>query len=161
MKNQKIQDERVVVQRRKVNSEAYGILMIVLFASILVQQLILNAPFEQYAVEVICFFGMAIYMIIRYMTLGLNIYGDGKRTKNLPVLNSIATGLIVTAINGVLNYIKYEEHYTDNMGYFLATLIVAFISATVFTFVVLSCIHYLNKRKQDEIQQKLDENEYK
>jgi len=53
MKKQDMQDERVVAQRRKINSEAYGILMIVLLGSILVQQFLLNAPFKQYAVEVI------------------------------------------------------------------------------------------------------------
>lgn len=153
-------DERVAAQRRKINSEAYGILMIVLLASILVQQYLLNAPFEQYAVEFICFFGMSLYMIIRYMMLGLNIYGEGKRAKVIPFVNSIVTGIAVTAINGVLNYTQYAEHYReDGIGFFIAVLAVTFISATLLTFVVLSFLHYLNKKKQAKIQKQLDEKE--
>jgi len=159
MKRQNMQDERVVAQRRKINSEAYGILMIVLLGSILVQQFLLNAPFEQYAVEVICFLGMSIYMIVRYMTVGLNIYDEGKRAKGIPLLNSIVTGIIVTAINGVLNYTKYAEHYKDNIGFFIATLVFTFISSTISVFVVLSCFKYLNNKQQAKIKKQLDEDE--
>ena len=51
MKNQTIRDERVISQRRKVSSEADGILMFALLASILLQQFVMNAPFKQYAAE--------------------------------------------------------------------------------------------------------------
>ena len=160
MKRHDMQDERVLAQRRKINSEAHGILMVVLFVSILVQQLLLNAPFEQYAVEVICFFGISIYTIVRYMTLGLSIYGEGKRAKSIPFVNSIVAGITVTAINGVLNYIQYAEQYKeDGIGYFIAVLAITFISATVFTFITLWLIAYLNHKKQAKIQMQLDEAE--
>lgn len=160
MKKQNSQDERVVAQRRKINSEAYGILMIALLGSMLVQQFLLNAPFEQYAVEFICFFGMSFYMIIRYMTFGLNIYGEGKRAKAIPFVNSIVVGIVVTAINGVLNYTQYAQQYKeDGIGYFIGVLAVTFISATIPVFVVMSCLEFLNKRKQAKIQKQLDEEE--
>lgn len=159
MKRQ-IQDERVLAQRRKIQSDAYGILIIVLLISILVQQFLLNAPFEQYAVEFICFFGMSIYMIVRYLTLGINIYGEGKRAKSIPLVNSIVTGIVVTAINGVLKYTRYAERYQDDgIGYFIAVLVITFISAAAFAFVVLSFFGYLNKKKQEKIQKRLDEDE--
>lgn len=160
MKKQNSQDERVIAQRRKINSEAYCILMIALLCSILVQQFLLDAPFEQYAVEFICFFGMSLYMIIRYMTLGLNIYGEGKRANAIPFVNSIVAGFVVTAINGVSNYTQYAEQYKeDGMGYFIAVLAVTFISASVSAFVVLSSLNYFNKKKQARIQKQLDEKE--
>jgi len=160
MNKQNKQDERVVAQRRKINSEAYGILMIVLLGSILVQQYLLKAPFKQYAVEVICFFGMSLYMLIRYMTLGLDIFGEGKRAKTLPFVNSIVAGIVVTAINGILNYTQYAEKYKeDGIGYFIAVLAITFISATISTFIVLSCLNFLNKKKQAKIQKQLDEKE--
>jgi FtsH-binding integral membrane protein len=160
MKKPNKQDERVTAQRRKINSEAYGILMLVLLGSILVQQFLLNASFEQYAVEAICFFGMSVYMIVRHTMLGLDMGGDGKRAKAIPFVNSIVAGAVLTAINGVLNYSRYGEHYqADGIGYFIATLAVTFISATVFVFVVLSLINYLNKKRQAQIQKRLDEDE--
>lgn len=134
--------------------------MIALICSMLVQQFLLNTPFEQYAVEFICFFGISLYMIIRYMALGLNIYGEGKRAKAIPFVNSIVAGIVVTAINGVLNYTQYAEQYReDGIGYFIAVLAVTFISAAVSVFVVLFCLNYLNKKKQAKTQKQLDEKE--
>jgi len=154
------QDERVIAQRRKINSEAYGILMIALLCSILIQQFLLNAPFEQYAVEFIGFFGMSFYMIIRYLILGLNIYGEGKRSNVIPFVNSIVTGFVVTAISGVSNYTKYAAQYKeDGIGYFIAVLAATFISATVASFAVLAFLNYLNRKKQLGIQKELDEKE--
>ena len=160
MKTQKQQDERVVAQRRKINSEAHGILMIALFGSMLVQQFMLNAPFEQYAAEFICFFGISLYIVIRHMTLGLNIYGESKRAKIIPLVNSTVAGIVVTAINGALNYTQYAKNYQeDGIGYFFSMLAITFISASGFTFVVLSFVGYLNKMKQVKIQKQLDEEE--
>ena len=160
MKKQNTQDERVVAQRRKIHSEAYSILMMVLLASILVQQFLLNASFEQYAVEFICFFGMSFYMIIRYLTFGLDIYGEGKRSKRIPLVNSMVVGITVTTINGVLDYTKYAERYQeDGIGYFITFLAVTFISAAVSAFAVLSCLNYLNKKKQAKIENQLEQEE--
>ncbi len=160
MKKQNMQDERVSSQRRKINSEAYGILMVILLVSILVQQFLLNATFEQYAVEAICFFGMSIYIIVRYNMVGLNLYGEGKRAKGIVLVNSIVTGTIVTITNGVLNYTKYADKYReDGIGFFISVLAVTFISATVSAYVVLLCFDYLNKRKQAKIQKQLDEDD--
>ena len=160
MKKQNTQDERVVAQRRKIHSEAYSILMMVLLASILVQRFLLNASFEQYAVEFICFFGMSIYMIIRYLTFGLDIYGEGKRSIRIPLVNSMVVGITVTTINGVLDYTKYAERYQeDGIGYFISVLAVTFISAAVSAFAVLSYLNYLNKKKQAKIENQLEQEE--
>lgn len=160
MKKQNEQDERVVAQRRKINSEAYGILMFALLCSILVQEFFLDAPFQQYAAEVICFLGATIYMIVRYMMLGLNLYSGDKQTKAIPFVSSIATGIVITAINGVFNYTRYAERYKeDGIGYFIAVLAVTFISATIFVSVLLSFLNYINKKKQAQIQKQLDKDE--
>jgi FtsH-binding integral membrane protein len=160
MKKQNSQDERVVAQRRKINSEAYGILMMALLGSILVQQFLLNTPFKQYAGEFICFIGISFYIIIRNMTLGVNIYGEGNRAKAISIVNSIVVGIVVTAINGGLNYSQYADQYKeDGIGFCIAVLAVTVISTTVPVFIVLSCFNYLNKKKQAKILKQLDEEE--
>lgn len=99
-------------------------------------------------------------MIIRYLTLGLDIYGEEKRAKAFPFINSIVTGIVITAINGVLNYAQYAEQYReDGIGYFIAVLAVTFISSTVLTYAVLSFLKYLNAKRQARIQKQLDEKE--
>ena len=160
MKKHNPQDERVAAQRQKIYGEALGILMVALFGSMLVQQFFLDASFSQYATEFICFLGTSIYMIIRYMMLGLNIYGEGKWSKAYPVGNSIVTGIVVTTINGVLNYIQNAERYrTDGIGYFFAMLAITFISVTILVFAVQLFFGYLNKKNQARIQTRLDEDE--
>jgi hypothetical protein len=160
MKTRNPQDERVMAQRHQIHSEAYGIVMIALFSSILIQQFLLKAPFEQYAVETVCFFGMSLYVIIRYMTCGMSLYGEGKRANANPFVSGIAAGMAVTAMNGVLNYMQYADRYKeDGWGYFIAVLAVTFISATALVFAVLSCLHYLNRKRQEKIQKQLDEKE--
>ena len=159
MKKQNPQDERVVAQRRKINSEAYGILFIVLLISVMVQHFWLNAPIEQYAVELICFLGISIYTLIRYMMIGHDLFGEGKRAKYVPLINSVVAGIVGTTINGVLNYSKYSEHYEDNIGLFIAVLAITFFSIAAFTFVVLSCLNYLNMKKQAKILRQLEDDE--
>lgn len=160
MRNQTMQDERVSAQRLKINSDAFGILMIALLASILIQQYPLNAPFEQYAVECICFFGMSIYMTVRYIALGLSIYGEGTRAKGVLFLTSIVSGTVATAVNGVLNYAKYADRYrADGIGYFVAVLAITFFSAAGFVYVILSLVACLTRKRQSNIQRRLDEDE--
>ncbi len=160
MKRKNNQDERVIGQRRKVSGEVEGILMIALFVSIILQQFFLNAPFKQYTAELIIFIGIAIYKIIRYITLGLDINSEGKRARFMPYIISIMGGIIVTIINGILNYIRYAEHYKkDGISYFIPTLVVTFISATIFCYFVTSFFYLLNKKKQDKIRKQLDEEE--
>lgn len=57
MKNNKIQDERILLERRKIQSEAYEWLVVGLMISIIVQQFFMNAPFAQYAVEFFALIG--------------------------------------------------------------------------------------------------------
>jgi len=45
------------------------------------------------------------------MTIGHDLFGEGKQARYIPLISGIVTGIIITAINGVLNYPKYAEHY--------------------------------------------------
>ena len=159
MKKRNSQDERVVAQRRKIQSDGFVIIFFVLLISLIVQSVFLNLPFEQYAVEFICFFGMSVYLLVRNMVFGNNLFGDNKRTNAIPIINSLVTGIISTAIHGVLNYTRYVENYENNIGLFIASLVIFFVSVSVSVFIVLSFLVYLNKKKQTKIQKQLDEEE--
>ena len=156
MRKKKLQDERVSLQRRKINSEAFVILMTVLLVSIPIQILLFNAPFEQFAVELVCFIVICIYLIIRHIVLGLDIFGEEKQAKRIPVTNSIAIGIGVTLVNGIFSYSEYAEQYQDNIGSFIAALVITFITAGVGAFIPLSFIGYLNKKKQAKIHKQLE-----
>lgn len=159
MKKEKIIDERVRSQQNKIKGEAFVILIIVLFISTIIQQYILGASFKQYAVEIISFTGVSFYVVIRNINSGIEIYGEKRKSRKILFLNILITGIIVTIINGTFNYIKYKEHYKENIVPFIAALLITFISATIFTTIVLTFLKYLNDKKQKSISKKFDEEE--
>ena len=160
MIKQPIQDERVVTQRRRIQSDGFSIMLIVLLVSVMVQQFVFGAPFHQYAVELSCFLGMSVYMVIRNIAAGHNIFGDSKRAKAILLVNSLVAGITVTAINGVLNYSRYSAKYQeDGIGLFIAVLGITFVSTTLFAFVAMMFVGFLNRRKQASIQKQFDDME--
>jgi len=159
MKTERVKDERVITQQRKINSEAFGILFVLLLGAMIIQLYFLDAEPKQYAAELICLFIACVYIMVRHLTLGLDLFGEGKRAKYIPLLSSVVSGVIFTTITGVINYFRYAETYEDNIGLFIAMLAITFISMTLIVFVVLAFLSFLNKRKQAKIQEKLDEDE--
>lgn len=161
MKKQTVQDERVLAQNLKIGSDTGHLLLLILFISILIQKYLLNASFAQYAVELIAFLGAAFYIIMRNVTLGNDIFQTGKKAKNMVVTTSVFCGIIVTIINGIFNYLKYAEHYTGSLGFFMVTLAITFISATAAAFIIFFIVHLLNEKKKKQIEKKLNEDENK
>ncbi|WP_337955493.1 DUF6773 family protein [Clostridium luticellarii] len=54
----------MAAQRRKIQSDACSILLIVLLVSVLVQQYAFDALFSQYSVEFVCFLGLSLVHIL-------------------------------------------------------------------------------------------------
>ena len=73
MKNIKNQDERVVNQRRKIQSDGYQLLVYALLISVVVQQFLLQTPPSQYMAEFLCLVGIGFYNLICNMRIGNNL----------------------------------------------------------------------------------------
>jgi len=155
MRKLNLQDERVTLQRRRINSEAFVILLFALFVSIPVQAFLFDAPFEQYAFECICLFVISIYVVSRNIMLGQDIFGEEKHPKLISILTSIGAGIGAAVINGVFSYSVYQE----DIGSFIASLATTFIIVVIDAFIGMSFIGSLNKKKQTKIQKQLEENE--
>ncbi|MDU2851651.1 MAG: DUF6773 family protein, partial [Clostridium sp.] len=109
MKKEIVQDERVLSQKRKIGNDAFQIIFLGLFLSIFVQSYIFNADFSQYAVEVILLIVGALYVIVRNITVGNNIFESNNVNQRFVIINSIICGIIVVVINTTLNYIKFKD----------------------------------------------------
>lgn len=157
MRKKLIEDERIAAQKRKIQSDACSILLIVLLISTLVQQYVFDAPFSQYAVEFVCFLGVSIYIVIRNIISGNDLYETKNNGKKLVVINSVVTGITITVIVGISNYIRYSEKFTP--GLLFATLTITFACGTFAVFLVLSFVYFLSRRKQKKILEKLDKEE--
>ena len=61
--------------------------MIFLLISMLVKQFIFHSEFNEYAVEFIAFFGASIYIVIRNIFIGNNLYEENRLKKMALVVN--------------------------------------------------------------------------
>lgn len=148
MKNNKIQDERILLIRRKIQSDAYVCLVCLLIISIIVQQFFMNSPFAQYAVEFFVLIGCGLYISIRHFKEGIDIFsqkGDGKKKL---LLTTIRAGVISLIIFAFLSG-KYD----------IKTLTLYFVNFVIIFFVLNSGIIFINKKKQQTIENKLNEDE--
>ncbi|WP_186429585.1 DUF6773 family protein [Clostridium sp. BSD9I1] len=157
MRREKIQDERILIQKRKIGSDAFQILFYGLLLSVLIQQYMFNAPFSQYAVEVILFIAISVYIIVRNIMVGNDLFESSKYSQKLVVLNSLVTGLVVAIINTTLNYMKLGEWFKRDIINTLLVAAVTFLSSSIITFIAFETLYIVNKKKQKKIESMLND----
>lgn len=154
------QDERIVAQKRKIGNEAFLVLFFGLLISVLVQQYLFNAPFSQYAAEVIFMIIASVYIIIRSIMVGDNLFGNVKNSQKNVILTSLLCGLSITVINTTVNSIKLGESFTKDIGNTLLISLVTFIFATIACLVLFEIVFAANKERQKKLDEKYkDEDE--
>lgn len=98
MKNTNITDERILLQRRKIQSIAYSGIVYVLLGSIIVQQFFLRAPFSQYAVEFFVLIGCGIFQAIANYSKGIDIWNPDGQKKSRMLFDAITSGVLSLAL---------------------------------------------------------------
>lgn len=158
MKNNVIQDERAVALKRQISSEAFNLVMGALVISLLVKQYVLDVPFSQSMTEILCLSGAALYVLVRNIIAGNNVYESKKGSKKSLIYSSLAGGLGVCLSAGIFNYAKYSEKYANNWM-FLAILAILFVSGSLFVFFMYLPIYKINQKRQKMIDSALDQDE--
>jgi hypothetical protein len=102
MKINKIQDERIISLKRKIQSDAYQILIFCLLLSIIIQQFLMNAPFSQFAAEFCVLIGIGLYTTVCHLLTGIDIWNSTKQSNLKILINSGTTGIISTGIYIIL-----------------------------------------------------------
>lgn len=154
MKKQKITDERVLAQKRKIGSEAFQILCLGLLASILIQQYIFEAPLSQYAVEFVLLFLGSLYVLIRNFIEGNDIVNSGQKQI---VIGSLVCGVVVAVLSAVLN----EHLFKLGILSALLAIFITFLCATASSFAVLKLFYLATKKRQKNIETQLNDDENK
>ncbi|MPM32806.1 hypothetical protein SDC9_79372 [bioreactor metagenome] len=147
------------MQKRKIGSDAFQITFYGLLLSVLVQQYMFNAPFSQYAVEIILFIAISIYIIIRNIMVGNDLFESSKHSQKIVVINSLVSGLVIAIINTTLNYIKLGDLFKTNSLNTILNSAMTFLCATIISFIGFEILYLINKRKQKQIQSILDSDE--
>ncbi len=160
MNNKMIKDERVTLLKRKIQSDGFGIVWLILLISVLVQQY-LQAPVSQYVVEMVIWLAMSVYILIFNFLKGNDLYpSNNKKSNTLIIIQSLLVGLTIAIINTVQNYFQYSGVVEDTIvKHTVMVAVISFVSATVGTFAVLKVLSYFNRKKQEKINKDLDEEE--
>ena len=153
--NNNINDERILSERRRIQSRGYTYIIYALVLSIVIKMVFMDASFEMYASELIILIGSGLYMIIANYLKGINIWsinandGTNRFSKNL-----IIAGVISIILNDNLK--KYTGiGITDSK----MTAIVYSVSWITIFSVISIVMYYLNKKKQEKIDKQLDDEE--
>ena len=146
MKGNKIQDERIIAERREIQSRGYAWVVIILLISIFIQQFFMKAPFAQYAVEFFIVIGCGIYNIIANYKKGIDIWnprGDGKKKI---LFSTLISGVISVTLFG---YLSGNYKMNNLISYFVAFVTFMFISRLIMI--------GLNNKKQQAIDKEFND----
>ncbi|MDD3889782.1 MAG: hypothetical protein PHR65_07660 [Syntrophomonadaceae bacterium] len=158
MKIKKIKDERVLQLNNKIQSEAYFVVLFLLASSVFIKSYVMDMSFSQYAVELGIIILSTAYIAVRSMLVGYDFMATSKGGKVLTVSAIIALSLAISIINGIRNYSLYGDKYTGLFdGHFVAVLVITFISASVFITVVFALLYWFNRKGQQRIEKKLND----
>lgn len=145
MKNVKNKDERVIAQRRKIQSDGFQLLIYALLLSVVVQQIFLQSPPSQYMAELLCLIGAGFYSLIRNLNLGNNVFGDDSDSSKSIFKNALLYALGSVVFAALLTGEK-------NIGYLLSY----FLTFTIVFSGINYLFNYISKKKQDKIKRELD-----
>lgn len=155
MKKQIVKDERVLTLRRKIQSDAFQIIIIGLLVSILIQQYVFKAQFPQYAVEAVMLIAASIYVVVCNLMVGNDIFDSTKSSRKLVIISSLVCGGAVAVVSAVLN----ENLFKAGNLSAVFVVVVTFLSATFTSFVVLEFFYRANKKKQESLEAKLNDDD--
>ena len=148
MTEKPIQDERILQQRRFIQSRGYAYLVLILAVSVMVQQFVLHAPFAQYAVEFFLLIGCGIYNLVSNCTRGIDVVNPTGKNPAQLLVESVETAVVGTVALALLGG---ERNWQDLLLFFIAFVAVMYG-------VRLGLI-LLTRKKQEEIDKALDQDE--
>ena len=148
MKNNKIQDERILFTRRKIQSKAYSWLVFGLMISIIVQQFFMKATFVQYAVEFFALIGCGLYISISHFKEGIDIWNPKGTVHKKLLLNTIASGVVSVILFALLS----GQYDIKNLASYFVTFV-------LFFFVFRSAMVVINNKKQQVIDDRLNDDD--
>ncbi len=148
MKSDRIQDERILAERRKIQSRGYAWIVTILLVSIIIQQFLLKAPFAQYAVEFFILIGSGVYNAIANYKKGIDIWNPRNDGKKKILFNTLISG-----IASVILFAFLSGNYKMN------NLVSYFVAFVTFFYVFRLIMIGINNKKQRAIDKELNDDD--
>jgi hypothetical protein len=94
----RIEDERIVAEKRRINSSAFGICFLALWGILLFRQFVLQQQIAEYMDIFLLTVGISIYITVNNVFKGLYLTYRSKQARKKMVLIGALTGSVAFAI---------------------------------------------------------------
>lgn len=145
MRNKKITDERVKDLNQKIESEAFRVLLYGLFIYIFIEKFVLQVPDKIYEGESCLILVASIYIVARRLMLGSDLF-NGESGQKMLILKSILCGFFTGLAYTIINFNSFD----------ISLCITTFLSSAITFFIVFEIMYFINNKKQQNINKKLD-----
>ncbi|MDW7669153.1 MAG: DUF6773 family protein [Bacillota bacterium] len=125
----RIEDERILIEKRKINSRAFSYVFIGLWLIILYRQFILDQHVSQYIDIFVLTIGISFYVSLRNVFKGLYQTYRKKETRRR---NMFIGAVVGTATFTVVNYIMndFELSNIKDLGMLILSALIFFVAWT-------------------------------
>ena len=154
MKNNKVLDERLLFEKKKIESDVFKILYFGLIIGIILQKALYDAPFYQYAAELVLVMVAGAYYAFKSIYVGNNICNESYNEQTNVIITSFVCGIATTIIATALNLINIGIGEMGGLTNVIISAIITLFVGTTITFIVFEGFYLLNKKRQKEIEAK-------
>ncbi|SRR6056297_480811 len=137
----KIEDERVIIEKRKINSRAFSYVYIALWLILIYRQFVLQQEASQYWDILILTLGISFYVLLRNVFKGLY---QSYREKESKIKNMFVGGIIGSIIFTLIHGIFSDYDLSNSKD-----LVRILISGIIF-FITWMAVQYLLIRKSEK-----------
>ncbi|WP_125768104.1 DUF6773 family protein [Lapidilactobacillus wuchangensis] len=153
----KIKDERIVSASRRILNETYLLVMTFALVSLFSKYYFLKLPMSSYVTELVMIGGSVLYIIVRQLTLGLEIIHSTHQAKLWWSLAAVGLSILATIIAGFQNYQQYHAKYQGVFDkHFLMALVFLFAANLLLTGVIIATLYWLNRRGQASFERRIN-----
>ncbi len=140
----RIEDERIIAEKRRINSSAFGICFLALWGILLFRQFVLHQNINEYLDIFLLTIGLSIYITVNNVLKGLYLTYRDRKMKRKAVLIGAMTG---TAVFAAVHFFIMRNEYTGPEG--LIKFVVPVIIFLIVWIAVQSVLLNISQTKGD------------
>lgn len=144
----KIKDERVLQEYTKIMAQSYRLIVVLILCSVLFQQFVLNRPPKEFMWEFVCVMISAVYLNVRLIVSGTNVWNGKLYGKNQRAKGAIFFLFYLISMVIIISVITGKTDIKDLMSFLL-------IFALIFS-VNYKVIPLLAKKREKQLEDEMD-----
>lgn len=145
----RLEDERIITEKRKINSKAFSIVFLALWGILIYRQFVLQQDVSSYLDIFILTIGISMYVTLNNVFKGFYLTYRSKRTKKRLNITGAIVGTIVFAI---VQYFIMNNNLTDHKK-----ILDLILSSIIFLFFWLTFQGFFLKLSEKKANEEVDD----